>query len=131
MIVLKLFLALSLFTSYHSVEKQEFVPNPPKIINIETDYPRDGIWVRIPQNTKSITFKVKADNTETVLFWIMRTGTQTWYQRKLIGYDIKENDKDNEFSLVWMIDQPSLLNHLHIQALGNGIENNTINLITE
>lgn len=131
MILLELLLTLSLLTSYHSVEKQEIVPNPPRIINIDTDYPRDGIWVRIPKNTKSITFKVKAHNTETVLFWIMPTGTQTWNLRKLIGYDIKESDKDNEFSITWVIDQPTLLNHLHIQALGEGVANDTINLIMD
>jgi hypothetical protein len=61
----------------------------------------------------------------------MPTGTQTWNQRKLIGYDIKEGEKDNQFSLTWTIDRTSLLDHLHIQALGEGIANDTINLIKE
>lgn len=131
LIILKSFLTLSLLTSYHTVEKEKFVHHAPKIISIDTDYPKDGIWVRIPNRTKLITVKVQADNTETVLFWIIPTGTQTWNQRKLIGYDTKENDKDNEFSLSWKIDKPSLLNHLHIQALGEGIANDVINLIME
>ncbi|MEH7484801.1 hypothetical protein V7157_27770, partial [Neobacillus drentensis] len=83
------------------------------------------------KGTKKITFKVKAENTETVLFWLMPTGTQTWNQRKLIGSDIKEDDKDNKFTLTWNIDRPYLLDHLHIQALGEGIANDTINLIME
>jgi len=61
----------------------------------------------------------------------MPTGTQTWNDRKLIGYDIKKGEKDNGFSLTWEGDQPSLLNHLHIQALGDEIANDTINLIME
>jgi hypothetical protein len=42
---------------------------------------------------------VKAENTETVLFWLVSTGTENWNQRKLIGYDIKGDDKDNQFTL--------------------------------
>lgn len=131
MIILKSFLILSILTSYNPVGSQEVVPQPPKIISIDTDYPRNGIWVQIPKGTKKITFNVKAENTETVLFWIMPTGTQTWNLRKLIGYDIRDDNKDNQFTLTWIIDEPSLLDHLHIQALGEGIANETINLIMD
>ena len=131
MIIAKSYLILSLLTSFHSVVNHQVAPQPPKIISIDSDYPRDGIWVRIPKGTKKITFYVKAEHTETVLFWLMPTGTQTWNLRELIGYDIKKGEKDNEFSLTWNVDQPSLLNHLHIQALGDGIANETINLIME
>lgn len=127
--ILKSCLVLSLLTAYHSVENQKVIAQPPKIISFYTDYPKNGIWVQVPKGTKKITFNVKADNAETILFWLMPTGTQTWNQRKLIGYDIKEDDKDNQFSLTWNIDRPFLLNHLHIQALGEGIANDTINLI--
>lgn len=61
----------------------------------------------------------------------MPTGIETWNLRKLIGYDIRHNNKDKQFSFTWVIDQPSLLNHLHIQALGEGISNETINLIMD
>ncbi len=131
MIILRSFLVLSLLTTLQPVENQNVISQPPKIISIYTDYPKNGVWVKIPKGTKKITFNVKADNTETVLFWLMPTGTQTWNQRKLIGYDIKEDDKDNQFSLTWIIDRPSLLDHLHIQALGEGIANETVNLIME
>jgi hypothetical protein len=129
--ILKSCIVLNLLTAYHSVENQQVVLGTPKIISVYTDYPKDGIWVQIPKGTKKITFNVKANNTESVLFWLMPTGTQTWNQRKLIGYDIKEDDKDNQFTLTWNIDRPSLLHHLHIQALGDGIANDTINLIME
>ncbi|MFC0414065.1 hypothetical protein ACFFHH_01070 [Cytobacillus solani] len=78
------------------------------------------------KGTKEITFKVKAANTETVLFWLIPTGTQTWTERRLIGYDIKENENDNNFSLTWNIDKPYLHDHLHIQAIGEGIVTNDI-----
>jgi hypothetical protein len=129
--ILKFCLVLSLLSPYHFFEDQNVVSRNPKIISIDTDYPREGIWVQIPKGTKKITFNVKAENTETVLFWLIPTGTQTWNERKLIGYDIKEDKKDNQFTLTWIIDQASLLDHLHIQALGEGIVNDTINLIME
>lgn len=129
MIFAKSFMILSLFTSYNAVEIKQYAPPPPNILSVESNYPRDGIWVRVPKGTKKITFNVRAENTETVLFWLMPTGTGTWNQRKLIGYDIKENDKDIEFNLIWNIERSSLLDHLHIQALGEGIANDTINLI--
>jgi hypothetical protein len=131
LIIFKSFLIFSLLTSYNPVGNQEFVPQPPKITSIDTDYTRNGIWVRLPKGTKKVTFHVKAENTDTVLFWIMPTGTQAWNLRKLIGYDIRVDSMDNQFSLTWNIDQPSLLDHLHIQALGEGIANKTINLIMD
>jgi hypothetical protein len=121
----------NLKTSQKVIEKQKVVAKPPKIISFYTDYPVVENWVKIPNGTKKLTFNVKADNTETILFWLVPTGTQTWYQRKLIGYDIKGDVKDNQFSFSWMIDRPSLLNHLQIQALGEGIASDSINLIME
>ncbi|MGE8203048.1 hypothetical protein ACQKP0_00570 [Heyndrickxia sp. NPDC080065] len=131
MIILKSFLILSLFTAFQPVDNQKVMSQAPKIISFYTDYPKDGIWVQIPKGTKKITFNVKADNTETVLFWLIPTGTHTWNKRKLIGYDIKKDDKDNQFSITWIIDRPSLLDHLYIQALGEGIANDTLNLYME
>ncbi|MEO4052617.1 hypothetical protein [Solibacillus sp. CAU 1738] len=72
---------------------------------------------------------MEAENTDTVLFWLIPTGTQTWTERKLIGYDIQENQNDHHFSLTWHINMPYLHDHLHIQAIGDGIvANDTINL---
>ena len=103
-----------------------------EIKNIYTDYPKDGTWVQIPKGTKKITFHVEAVNTETILFWLIPTGTQTWTERKLIGYDIRENETDNNFSLTWNIDKPYLLDHLYIQAIGEEmVEQDIINLYME
>lgn len=103
-------------------------PAKPEVISIHTDFPKDGIWVLIPKGTKEITFHVEAENTETVLFWLIPTGTQTWTERALIGYDIKENPSENHFTFTWKIDKPSLHDHLHIQAIGEGVANDIINL---
>lgn len=129
--ILKSFLILSLFTAFQPVEEQKVMSQPPQITSFYTDYPKNGIWIHIPKGTKKITFNVIADNTETVLFWLIPTGTHTWNQRKLIGYDLKKDDKDNHFSLTWIIDRPSLLDHIHIQALGEGIANDMLNLVME
>jgi hypothetical protein len=129
--ILKSCFVLSLLTALQPVGNHKVVPTPPNIISIDTDSPKKGTWVQIPKGTKKITFNVKAENTETVLFWLMPTGTQTWNHRNLIGYDIKEDDKDNLFTFTWKIDRLSILDHLYIQALGEGIANDTINLIME
>ena len=104
----------------------------PVIKSIYTDFPKEGTWVQIPKGTKNLTFHAEAENTETILFWLIPTGTQTWTERKLIGYDIRENETDNNFSLTWNIDKPYLLDHLYIQAIGDGVvEQDEINLYME
>lgn len=131
MIILKSCLVLSILTAFQPFENQKAVPSPPNIISINTEYPQKGTWVQIPKGTKKITFNVQAENAETVLFWLIPTGTATWNQRKLIGYDIQEDEKDHLFTLTWNIQHASLLDHVQIQALGEGIANDTINLIME
>ena len=132
--ILKLFLAVNILTALQPFINQEspITSSKPNIKRIYTNYPKDGIWVQIPKGTKNITFYVEAENTETVLFWLIPTGTQTWTERKLIGYDIKENPTDTNFSLTWTIDTPYLHDHLHVQALGKEIlEQDIINLYME
>ena len=132
--ILKLFLTLNILTTYQPFISQESPTSSskPEIESIYTDYPKEGIWVQIPKGTKEITFYVEAKNTETILFWLIPTGTQTWTERKLIGYDIRENQTDNNFSLTWNIDKPHLYDHLSIQAIGEEmVEQDTINLYME
>lgn len=132
--ILKLFIALNILSAFQPFISQE---NPitslkPEIKSTYTDYPKEGTWVQIPKGTKKITFHVEAENTETILFWLIPTGTQTWTERKLIGYDIRENQTDKNFSLTWNINKPSLYDHLYIQAIGDGIvEQDVINLHME
>ena len=131
--ILKLFLALTIATAYQPFSSQESFAAPrPEIKSIDTNYPKEGAWVRIPKGTKKITFHVEAENTETILFWLIPTGTQTWSERKLIGYAIRENQADTHFSLTWKIDKPYLHDHLYIQAIGDEVvEQDSINLSME
>lgn len=123
--LLKIFLALNILTALQ-VQDNTYQPSSPVIKSINTNYTKDGIWVSIPKGTKKITFHVEAENTETVLFWLIPTGTQTWVERKLIGYDIQENQTDHNFYLAWNIEKPYLHDHLLIQAIGEGIVTNEI-----
>ena len=95
--ILKILLSLSLLTACQPFISQESpIPSSkPKIKSIYKDNPKDGTWVQIPKGTKKMTFHVEAENTETILFWLIPTGTQTWTERKLIGYDIRENQTNN------------------------------------
>ncbi len=133
--ILKLFFTLNiLLTAFQPFISKEspITSSKPEIKSIYTDYPKDGTWVQIPKGTKKITFHVVAENTETILFWLIPTGTQTWTERKLIGYDSRENQTDKNFSLTWNIDRPYLYDHLYIQAIGDDrVEQDEINLYME
>jgi hypothetical protein len=52
-------------------------PPPPKIEKLYTSIPEKDGWISVPEGTKEITFYVEAHNTDTVLFWLMSTGTLT------------------------------------------------------
>jgi hypothetical protein len=114
--IFKTLLAISLMLNVPIYAKGEYVPPSPKIVKFYTSIAEKDNWVTVPEGTEEITINVEALNTETVLFWLIPTGTQTWYERKLIGYDIKD-DKDNNFSLTWKIPK-HLHDHLEVQALG-------------
>ena len=131
--ILKLFLALNIIALFQPFISQEIpASSKPEIKRVYTDFPKEGTWVQIPKGTENLTFHVEAENTDTILFWLIPTGTQTWTERKLIGYDIRVNETDNKFSLTWNIDKPYLLDHLYIQAIGDGIvEQDEINLYME
>jgi len=132
--ILKLVIALNILSAFQPFISQEspITSSQPEIKSIYTDYPKEGTWVQIPKGTNKITFYVEAENTETILFWLIPTGTQTWTERKLIGYDIRENQTDNNYSLTWNIEKPYLYDHLYIQAIGDGkVEMDVINLYME
>jgi len=125
--ILKTVLAISLIFNILAYPEGEYVPSAPEIIKVYTGIPEEGNWVRVPKGTEELTIHVKAINTETVLFWLIPTGTQTWSERKLIGYDI-QNGKDNKFSITWKVPK-QLHDHLKVQALGeNGIVSSTLNI---
>ncbi|MFA9560677.1 hypothetical protein ACERII_25605 [Evansella sp. AB-rgal1] len=125
MIILKTIISLSLILNFSNLaaDNSVTVPSPKVITSAYTNIREKDNWVIVPGGTKEITIYVEAQNTETVLFWLIPTGTETWWERKLIGYDINE-DKGNKlnetqkYSLTWKIDEPFLHNHLVVELIG-------------
>jgi hypothetical protein len=116
--ILSTLLSMSLMLNVPAKANTEHIPPPPKIEKLYTSIPEKDGWVIVPEDAKEITFYVEAKNTDTVLFWLMPTGTgpEAYNERKLIGYDIN-SDRDNKFSLKWKLPQ-HLHDHLQVQALG-------------
>ncbi|MDF2522211.1 MAG: hypothetical protein K0R84_2839 [Clostridia bacterium] len=116
--ILNVFLSISLMLNVPIKPDTSHILPPPKIVKFYTSIAEKDGWVNVTKDTQEITFYVEAQNTDTVLFWLMPTGTgpDAYNQRKLIGYDIND-DGDNKFSLTWKIPEP-LLDHLQVQALG-------------
>ncbi|NEU31446.1 hypothetical protein GN156_11790 [bacterium LRH843] len=105
----------------------EYISPSPKIEKFYTSIPEKDNWVTVPKDTKELTIYVEPTYTETVLFWLIPTGTTTWNERKLIGYDTN-HDGDNKFTLSRKVPK-HLLNHLEIQALGeNEIADSLLNI---
>ncbi|WP_409174390.1 hypothetical protein [Brevibacillus fortis] len=100
-----------------------------EILRVSTDLPKIGNWWRAPKGVHKMTIHVEAKNTETMLFWLIPTGTQTWGQRELIGYDIDGRDG---WSLTWKFDNRVLHDHIHVQAIGEEtVSNSSINVTTD
>lgn len=100
--------------------------NRTEILNVTTDLPKMGNWWIARKGVEKMTITVTAKNTETVLFWLIPTGTQTWGQRELIGYDI---DGNNGWSLTWTFHDHIFHDHIHVQAIGNEtLSNDVINV---
>jgi hypothetical protein len=140
MLILKTLISLSLFYNLGNitVNNQVSVPPPKVIKSAYTNIPEKNNWVTLQKGTKEITISVEAENTETVLFWLIPAGTQTWWERRLIGYAInteKEKTFNNPqtFSLTWKVDQPFLHDHLEVQLIGmqETIRGGSINISME
>ena len=124
MLILKMFISVSLFCNIANTifTSNEVTVPPPKVIKeAYTNITEKNNWVTVPKGTKEITIYVEAENTETVLFWLIPTGTQTWWERRLIGYDInkemeKSFHKPQRFSFTWKIDEP--FDHLVVELIG-------------
>ncbi|KEK23157.1 hypothetical protein BAGA_10380 [Bacillus gaemokensis] len=105
---------------------QELVP---VIMETYTDMSEKNNWIEVPKETKEITIYVKAKHTDTMLFWLVPTGTATWEERQLIGYDINGADG---WSLKWNVSGKMLHHHICVQALGvTSISSDLINVHTE
>ncbi|WP_459500062.1 hypothetical protein [Bacillus sp. C1] len=101
----------------------------PGIIKTYTNMPEVNNWILIPKEATEIMVYVKAENTETMLFWLVPTGTATWKERELIGYD--SNGADG-WSLKWNVSGKMLHYHICVQALGvTSISSDSIHVHTE
>lgn len=99
-------------SSVHSENRD----NKARIQNINTDLEVEHGWHIVPEGIKNITISVEAENVESILFWIAPTGTETWGERTLIGYDINGNDG---WSIEWEFGDRIFHDHITIQALGS------------
>ncbi|SFK83530.1 hypothetical protein SAMN03159341_101807 [Paenibacillus sp. 1_12] len=99
-----------------SSNKLEQVDTRAQLLKVYTDLTEESGWSVAPKGVGTMTIYAEAENTETVLFWLVPTGTETWSERILIGYD---KDGSDGWSLVWEFGNRSLHDHIYVQALGS------------
>ncbi|WDQ35132.1 hypothetical protein PTQ21_13225 [Paenibacillus marchantiae] len=134
--ILLLFLLLTACASEVPTENHdtEVIPRNeamPMIANVETNFPEKEGWIIIPTDSTELNVTVEATNAETLLFWTVPTGTETWGERELIGYDTNGNDG---WKITWNIAGKSLHHHVIVQALGSDgktITDETLNITNE
>ncbi|WP_413376522.1 hypothetical protein [Paenibacillus taichungensis] len=130
-ILLLILLLTACVTENHDTEvilRKEAIPI---ITNVETNYPEKEGWIVIPTDSTELNVTVEATNAETLLFWAVPTGTETWGERELIGYDTNGNDG---WKITWDIAGKSLHQHVIVQALGSDgmtITDETLNITNE
>ncbi|MBT2281946.1 hypothetical protein J7E78_00020 [Paenibacillus polymyxa] len=115
----------------HETEDVQRKESAPMITSIKTNFPEKEGWVVVPANSSDLTVTVETTHAETLLFWSVPTGTETWGERELIGYDTSGNDG---WKITWNIAGKSLHNRLVVQALGSDgktITDETINITNE
>jgi hypothetical protein len=130
MIIFKTIIPLCLIINFSTLalNNNVIIPSPKVITSVYTNIPAEDNWVTLPKGTKEITIFVEAQNTETVLFWLIPTGTETWWERELIGYTINEDKRKKfhetqKYSVTWKIDEPFLHHHLVVELVGmNGVK---------
>jgi hypothetical protein len=103
----------------------------PIITNVKTNFPKKEGWIIVPTDSTELNVTVEATNAETLLFWAVPTGTETWGERELIGYDTNEDDG---WKITWDIAGKSVHHHMIVQALGSDgktITDETLNITNE
>ncbi|MFE6078228.1 hypothetical protein ACFVQB_27610 [Paenibacillus sp. NPDC057886] len=134
--ILLFFFLLTACTSKDPAENHDTDAIPkneatPIITNVETNFPEKEGWIVIPTDSTKLDVTVEVTNAETLLFWAVPTGTETWGERELIGYDTNGNDG---WKITWNITRKSLHHHMIVQALGSDgktITDETINITNE
>jgi hypothetical protein len=117
-------------TTSSNVTKQ--IDTKAQVLKVYTDLWKndENGWYVVPKNVQEFTIYAEVKNVDTVLFWLSETGTGTWSERQLIGYD---QDGSDGFSLKWKFGNQELLDHILVQALGSDystMDDMTINVIT-
>lgn len=87
-----------------------------KILKVETDLEVKDNWHIVSEGVTTMTISVEVENVDTILFWIAETGTGTWGERQLIGYDI---DGSDGWSITWEFGDRKFHDHILVQALGS------------
>lgn len=99
-----------------STNQSENIDGKAKILKVTTDLEEENGWFIVPEGVKSMTISADVENVETILLWITPTGTETWGERTLIGYDIDGNDG---WFFKWEFGDKIFHDHITIQALGS------------
>jgi hypothetical protein len=89
----------------------------PRILSVTTSptLSREGGFLRLPAGAGTLTFHVRAVNTQKVRFYLTPTGTGMFNENQLIGQDT--NGRDG-WSLAWRYKNEPLLAHLSVTAVG-------------
>ena len=89
--------------------------------------PKQGHFpARLPAGAGTLTFRVRAVNTQRVRFYLTPTGTGMFNENQLIGQDT--NGRDG-WSLAWRYQDQALLAHLTVAAVGaNGADSPWVTL---
>lgn len=99
-----------------STDQSEDSDNSARILKVSTDLKEEHNWFIVPEGVHTMTISAEVENVETVLFWISETGTGTWAERTLIGYDI---DGSDGWSITWEFGDRIFHDRISIQALGS------------
>ena len=100
----------------------------PRILSVTTSptLPRAGRLPGLPAGAGTLTFRVRAVNTQRVRFYLTPTGTGMFNENQLIGQDT--NGRDG-WSLAWRYQDEPLLAHLTVAAVGaNGTDSPWVTL---
>jgi hypothetical protein len=77
--------------------------------------PKQGHFLRLPAGAGTLTFRVRAVNTNKVRFYVTPTGTGMFNENQLIGQDT--NGRDG-WAMAWRYQDQPLLAHLTVTAVG-------------
>ncbi|WP_240472933.1 hypothetical protein [Paenibacillus sanguinis] len=136
MIITSIFLSFTLLLSacnnhQNALKESQVMDEKAKILEVSTDLQKKADWWIVSEDVNTLTIDVKAQNIDTVLFWITPTGTETWGERELIGYD---KDGSDGWSLIWSFGNRTFHDRINIQALGSDgttQDNETIKVTSE